>query len=97
MLKEDINIPLLTTIGAISSILLLVILVGVHAWFLWEFDYANSKKWQGVTNREVYELKKRQAESLTVIARADPDQQTYRIPIDKAMRAVVESGGKLPK
>ncbi|MFN4243259.1 MAG: hypothetical protein ACK4PI_08480 [Tepidisphaerales bacterium] len=96
MLKDDINVPLLLTIGAVSSILLLVLLIGVQAWFLWEYHYYSDAKWQGITNREVYELKKRQAESLNVIARADADKGTYRIPIEQAMRVIAENGGRKP-
>lgn len=97
MLKDDINVPLLLTIGTVSSLLLLVLLIGVHAWFLWEYRYYSDAKWQGVTNREVYELKKRQSESLTAFAQADADRGTYRIPIDRAMQAIVETGGRKPQ
>jgi hypothetical protein len=97
MLKDDINVPLLVTIGTVSSVLLVVILIGVHAWFLWEFKYETDKKWAGTTNERVTTLKKSQADSLKVIAKADPAKGTYRIPIEKAMEAVAASGGKLPK
>jgi len=97
MLKEDINIPLVLTIGAISSVLLVVILIGVHAWFLWEYRGETDRKWAGVTSTRVVELKATQADSLKVFGKADPERNTYRIPIDKAMEAVVASGGRLPR
>lgn len=97
MLKEDINVPLLVTIGAVSSILLVVILIGVQAWFLWVYHAETNRKWAEVTSNTVVNLKKSQAESLKVIAKADPEKGTFRIPIDSAMQAVVAAGGKLPK
>lgn len=97
MLKNDINIPLLTTVGVVSSILLVVVLLGVHAWYLWEVNAATEQKWTGVTAERVYMLKKEQREKLNAGPRwADREKNLVHIPIETAIAKVAETGGKLP-
>src|SRR4051812_39472780 len=97
MLKNDINVPLLATIGAISSLLLVTILLGVHAWYLWEVQTEFNSKWANATNQRVVELKTSQLGHLDGYGRADAAKGTYRMPIGDAKKAIVASGGKLPK
>lgn len=99
MLKQDINIPLLATVGAVSSILLVVVLLGVHAWYLWEVNAVSDSKWQGVvTNKRVVDLKDAQRMKLNAAPRwADREKGYVHIPIEAAMTEVVKSGGKLPE
>lgn len=99
MLKNDINVPLLATIGAISSLLLVTILLGVHAWYLFEVKTEFDAKWANATSDRVVELKRSQMSQLEAkgVSRADPEKGTFRIPLADAKKAVVANGGKLPK
>ncbi len=97
MLKNDINVPLLATIGVISSMLLVVILLGVHTWYLWELQSEFGEKCAGATNAHVVEVKSAQLAHLQAFGKADPAKGTFRIPISVAMDQVAKNGGKLPK
>lgn len=98
MLKNDINVPLLATIGAISAMLLVTILLGVHAWYLWEVQSEFGEKWGGVTNQRVMDLKQSQLAHIEGgLSRADPEKGTYHIPINDAKKMIAAAGGKLPK
>lgn len=98
MLKNDINTPLLVTITTISSLLLVIVLLGVHAWYLFEVDTQTKQTWKGVTYKQVYELKQEQRTALAAPPRwADRDQGTVKIPIEQAIDLVASNGGRLPK
>lgn len=100
MLKNDINIGLLVTAGAISGLLLLVVLMGVHAWYLYEVDLETQAKWNDptkVVNQEVHDLKLAQAADLQVSNRwSDREKGTVRMSIDDAMELIAKSGGVSP-
>lgn len=100
MLKNDINIPLLVTITAVSALLLIVVLVGVHAFYLYEVDLETQAKWGPgkVTYSQVHDLKAAQTAALNAPPKwVDRDKGIVAIPIDQAMELIVKNGGKLPK
>jgi hypothetical protein len=100
MLKNDINVGLLVTVGSISAMLLLVVLLGVHAWYLYEVDLETQAKWNDpakVVNQEVHDLKLAQASDLKVSNRwSDREKGTVRMSIDDAMEVIAKGGGKSP-
>lgn len=97
MMKDDINTPLLVTITTISSLLLVIVLLGVHAWYLFEVDTQTRETWKGVTYKQVYDLKLEQRTALAAPPRwADRDKGTVKIPIDQAMDLVASNRGLLP-
>jgi hypothetical protein len=100
MLKNDINTPLLVTIGTISGLLLLVVLLGVHAWYLYEVDLETQAKWNDptkVVNERVHDLKAEQTADLNGTPRwSDREKGTIKIPITQAMQVIASSGGKSP-
>lgn len=91
---QDINVPLLTTIGVIGTILLVVIVIGIEAWFRWEVIQEEQAKVINVTNQELDQLTQGQLANLAGGKWASPDQTRGSMPIDDAMTAVVEMYGQ---
>lgn len=99
MLKHDINIPLLATIGIVASMLLLVVLFGVQAWYDWEVDNYFADTWGNSISQKVAEQKAAQKGDIESAPRfVDPSKRDVaRIPIAQAMDEIVKNGGTLPK
>lgn len=96
MLKNDINTPLLVTVTTVAALLLLVVLMGVHAWYLYEVDGETEVKWGDATMSKVHDLKEAQWKDLVAPPKwADRDKGTVKIPISQAMEMVANSGGKV--
>ena len=58
--KNDINVPLIFTIGVTSVLLLAVILLGTRAWFTYEFDVLTAEKNAAHVPEELVALKDQQ-------------------------------------
>ena len=88
--RQEANVPLLMTIGAISGFLLLVLAIGTEAWFLREVQHETAAKWD---NAEVQPLTDQRAEQVARINSyrwANKEHTRATIPIDQAMKMVVE-------
>jgi hypothetical protein len=97
MLKNDINIPLLATIGACSAFLLLVILFGVQAWYDWEVDGYFKETWGNSVSQRVKDQKDAQKLNIDSPTRwVDRSKGLAQVPISDAMKVVIETGGKIP-
>lgn len=94
--RQDVNAPLLITIGAISAILVLVIVVGVQAWFTNEEDQEIAKKYEDAPNVWLDNLRLEQKTKLQGERWINRDQKIIQIPIDQAMDLIVKNGGNLP-
>ena len=82
--RQDMNIPMIVTITAMSVVMLLVIVTGVEAWFRWEFDRAEQIKKQRVTNDDLIALRAGQQATL----------DNAPISIEQAMQMVIEDAAK---
>jgi len=88
-IKQEVNAPLILTVGIISAVLLLVVSFGTEAWFIREERDEIQDKWNKSSNVELTELKQAQ---IANIHRAGPTT----VPIEKAVAAFVQAGGKMP-
>lgn len=96
-IKQDVNAPLILTVGIVSAILLLVIVFGVQAWFVWEEKTELAGKWEVSKNAQLDELRASQSARIASAGTIDVDNQKVRtIPIADAMQLVIQNGGKLP-
>lgn len=86
---QDINVPLLLTIGVIGTILLVTIVIGIEAWFRWEVIQEEQVKVINVSNQELDQLTQSQLANLTG-GRWTAGQTRGSMPIDDAMNTVVE-------
>ena len=94
-IKQDVNAPLIVTIGIVSGILLLVVVFGLQAWFVSEENAEIQGKWDAAKYTQLIDLR---AEQEAKIKRDGVDEKTKgrTISIDKAMQVIAQTGGKLP-
>ena len=95
--KQEINVPLVFTIGVVSGFLLITIVIGVQAWYLSEEESeinakADSSPVQVLVDGK--ELKRHLEEDGPHWA--DKSRKTLHIPLGQAMDLLVENHGKLP-
>ncbi len=84
--RQNINIPLIATVGLISSVLLFVTAIGLQAWFHNEVDDERSIKHEGQINWNLAQQNMAQDERLNAYRIVDAGKQTVTIPIDEAIK-----------
>lgn len=83
MAKQEVNSPLIVTVGVVSVILLVVIAIGCEAWFRYEEAQEVAAKWAESKNEWLDEMHAKQHGNLA--------------NIDQAIRQVAqENQGKSP-
>lgn len=95
--KQNINIPLIVTVGIISSVLLFVIIVGLQAWFNNELEDERGIKFSGDTNWQLKDINLEAQEKINTYRWADQKNQRATIPIDEAIRMTAEKYAKKGK
>jgi hypothetical protein len=95
-MKDEINAPLLLTIGAVSVLLLVISAVAVDGWYKsFEADEI-SAKWDQSPNNWLIDLRKGQQENLERAYRLMPTQlRKYHVSIEDAMKVVAKNEGNL--
>ena len=92
--SHDINVRLLTLMGIVSTILIVALVVATQAWFRYEFQQENRRKYVEQPFPELVELKETQLAALHASphtaekTEADPRDRII-VPIDMAMREVI--------
>lgn len=94
--KEDVNSALIITIGAVAGFLVLVIAIGLQAWFMSEEQAELDQKYSSAVNYELAELRSQQQANLSTYRWIDRRKQVAAIPIDDAMTLLIRNHGKLP-
>ena len=92
-IKQDVNAPLIVTIGVVSGILLLVIMFGTQAWFVREERDEIAQKWETAPNTQLEELRKAQRARIETKGTVEG---RHTIPIQDAMEYIRTHGSKLP-
>jgi hypothetical protein len=87
--KQEVNAPLIVTVGVVSGLLLLVVVFGTQAWFVREEREEIADKW---SKSEYVQLDELRAAQRAKIQAKGPTT----IPIAQAMQVIVQTGGKLP-
>src|SRR5882724_4512762 len=94
-MNQEANTPVVLTIGAVSALLIVVIMFGVEAWFRYEEREELTRLWNESPDVALVNLRSEQKAHLEVSA-VDPKTNATHIPISDAMKLIVESRGKLP-
>ncbi len=94
--KEDVDSPLILTIGAISGFLVIVCVIGLQAWFMSEEQSELSEKYSIAVNARLAELHTEQEANISKYRWIDANKHVAAIPIDQAMTLVIQNKGKLP-
>ena len=88
-IKQEVNSALIVTLGVISGLLLVVILIGLQAWFRYEENTEIQAKWARSRNVQLDRILDEQRARIT---RTGPTT----IPVERAMRLVAQNAGKAP-
>jgi hypothetical protein len=81
-MRQEVNAPLIVTVGVLSTLLLVVVMFGTEAWFVKEERDEIAGKWEVSKNEQLD----------TLLA----EQRANIKGIDEAITRVVQTGGKLP-
>jgi hypothetical protein len=94
-MRQDINFPLLLTVGVTGALLLFVIVEAAQAWFLYERGKEQERKWTApAVVRDLTtlpDLKNEQLARLNRYSWVDKNKQTAIIPIDAAIEHVARN------
>jgi hypothetical protein len=105
--KQEVNVPLIFTVGVVSGIMLLVIVIGTEAWYQSEEITEVAIKAQDAQGRSLdpasptktfAELKQDQQTALAAKPHWTDTTKKQRaaIPIEDAIAYLTDHGGKLP-
>jgi hypothetical protein len=95
-MKQEVNVPLVVTIGIVSGIFLLVIVIGMQAWYQSEENNELAAKQDEFPNQTLIDLKAGQTAKITQYRWMDKANNVVAIPIDKAMDILVQTDGNPP-
>jgi hypothetical protein len=94
--KQEINTALIITIGAISGVLLVTIVIGVQAWYLSEEQAEIDAKVDASPVPELVQAKETQEHLNAPPHWADKSRKVLEIPLSQAMDLVIQNNGRLP-
>lgn len=92
-MKNDVNGPLMLTIGTISALLLIVAAVAVDGWYKSVEADVIAQKWQQNPNTWLIDLRKQQLDNIH--DEHQINRSHYRLSIDDAMKVVIDRKGKI--
>ena len=95
-MRQEVNAPLILTVGVVSGVLLVILMLGTHAWFLFEEQTEVRVKSEQVTPMSLQNLIHEQRTNLAAYRWANAEKTVVQIPIEDAMKQIVQTGGKLP-
>ncbi len=87
------DVPLIVTIGVASSLLVIVVVIGVWAWFDYEVSREQHRKVVDQPIYEIEQLKTRQLAEITTYRWVDEKAGIAAIPIDRAMKLIAQREG----
>jgi hypothetical protein len=95
-IKQDVNVPLVVTIGIISGVFLLVLVIGTQAWYQSEEIDESAVKSDMYPHQELIDLKTTETGLINQYRWMDKAHDVVAIPIDKAMDIVIQTNGNPP-
>jgi hypothetical protein len=103
--KQEVNVPLIVTIGVVSIIVVVVLIVGTEAWYDAEaqaqFTESNQEymlqQSPDLNHQTLYDLKKSQVENINSYRWVDKSKGIVTMPIDDAINLMVQTRGNPPQ
>lgn len=95
-IEQQPNTPLLITIGAVSGFLLVVLVIGVQAWFLREVQRETHIKYEDAPAQPFTDLKLGQLTTINQYRWVDQAKGRVAIPIAEAEKMIIANHGRLP-
>jgi hypothetical protein len=93
--NQEVNAAQIITIGAVSGLLLIVIIIGLQAWFL-SAEQRELAQYQDRPVMAVENLRLDQEMKINGYRWVDREKQIVAIPIEEAMKVIVANGGRVP-
>ena len=87
-IKQEVNTAIILTVGAVSVLLLVVIIIGLQAWFTYEERGEIENKWAESRNVQLETIAAAQREKIN-------QRGSTTMPVDEAMKVVARQGGKV--
>jgi hypothetical protein len=87
-IKQEVNSQLILTVGAMSALLLMVIIIGLQAWFIYEEHAEVQAKWDQTKNVQLEAMVAAQRERIG-------RRGATTIPVDEAIKVVARTGGRV--
>jgi outer membrane biosynthesis protein TonB len=95
-MKIDVNTPKILFSGVVSVLLLVLIIVGVNAWFLRYEEAELETKWDMAPNTMLADTRDAQVKQISTAGKNRDNDKKLTIPISQAAMLLVQSGGKMP-
>ncbi|MFG0249131.1 MAG: hypothetical protein ACF8OB_09620 [Phycisphaeraceae bacterium JB051] len=92
--KEYVDIPTLVAIGSVSTVLLVVVVFALQAWFYYEQHNEQVLKEANNPNWVLREVKLKQQEKINSYRWINQQKQIASIPIDDAIKLTAQSLNK---
>src|SRR5688500_16728725 len=92
--REQANVPLLLTIGAVSGFLVIVLAMGIQAWFLREVQREVAQRWDNTPLQPITDIRRQQETNISTFRWVDKEKKRVAIPIDDAIRIVAQQNGQ---
>lgn len=88
--QQDLNVPVIATVGIVASVLVAVIIIGTQAWYYNEFTREDEDKWKESPMPELA-IKREAQKKMVIMGTPDTDTDTKdNIPIADAMQLSLE-------
>jgi hypothetical protein len=94
--KQEVNVPLILTIGIVSGIMLLVIIIGTQAWFQSEEQAELAQKAVEFPHQALLDLQGQQRANINSYHWVDKKKGVVTVPIGLAMQVMLQTNGNLP-
>lgn len=104
-LKQEVNVPLIVTIGVVSTVVVLVLILGTEAWYESEADaqftaaaleYRDFQS-PDLNHQTLLDLKKAQEANINSYRWVDKSKGIVTMPIDDAIKLMIQTSGNPPQ
>jgi hypothetical protein len=96
-MKQEVNVPVIAAIGAVSVILLVVVVIGTSAWYLSADQDVTAENFEKYPDPVAKEVQDAQRDRINAAPHwVDAQHTVAAIPIDQAMQEVIATQGKVP-
>jgi hypothetical protein len=95
-IKQDVNVPLVVTIGIISGVFLLVLVIGTQAWYQSEEVDQAAIVADEFPHQQLIDLKATETGLINQYRWMDKAHDVVAIPIDKAIEIEIQNNGNPP-
>ena len=90
--RHDARAGLIAAVSIAILGLLVVMIVGVYAFYVLAYEKVEYDQYTGVYSQELQSIHQREEEQLHKYSFIDKEKEVVRVPIDRAMEMLIEGG-----